>query len=353
MTRQTAHLHDVKLDALDELIEELNGQQLLLAYEFRHDADRLKRHYGDKLTVLGKGDSSATVEAWNRGEIPLLACHPASAAHGLNLQYSSCAHVAWFSPIWDLELYQQFIRRIRRQGNDAQRIVNHLLVVRDTIDELALAALRDKDTTQARLLHSLNAEISGQPKETETMSTVTKLSRQSDAGGEPRRIVPKGWGAAATAETPLPESKYIDANGDIRDKAANDAPTQRERIQQQIAPNPVSAVQEGEEGEVSRSEQARSAFSQGVQAQRQALEEGKQTDLEDAIAEVKYEAKPEPAADPKPVRSRKTTSPFPPAAVLTTSVPYKDGDTFTESLDYDKLAQHVVKQLIKTLTAAL
>lgn len=260
--RTVSHIHDTKLEALDELREELVGQQLLIAYEFQHDIDRIKAHYGDALSVLGRGDTkdNETIAAWNRGELPLLACHPASAAHGLNLQYGGCGHVVWFSPIWDLELYQQFIRRIHRQGNEAQRIVNHLLCVKDTIDELALQALRDKDTTQARLLQSLNHEITGDER-----MAVQKLSR--DGGTEAPRKLPKGWGAPATKEPTEADVVELVESEIVPDKEQRSSFGQRDRIRQTIAPQ---AIQQGEDGEAEEAEQvslaskARSAFSPKV-----------------------------------------------------------------------------------------
>lgn len=295
-----AQIHDTKLDALDDLVEELAGGQLLIAYEFQHDVERLKKHFGDKLSVISGSSENkinVIVEAWNAGRIELLACHPASAAHGLNLQYSSCAHVCWFSPPWDLELYQQFIRRIHRQGNEAQRVVNHLLCVKDTIDELALAALRDKDTTQSRLLRGLNTEIlrdaetqaGGVPVETRTVQmTVAKLSRQSDAGGgEPRKIIPRGWGSPANTG----------GNGEgTKAPPANDDTAQRARIQAKLT---GADTQEADEGP-SMADKARAAFSPKVRAHMDAVERGEGTleSMGEAIVEayptksVSQESKP-------------------------------------------------------------
>lgn len=281
--KTVAPIHEAKLEALDSLIEELAGAQLLVAYEFQHDLSRLKDRYGDKLaTLAGVSEAKANevIAAWNAGKISLLACHPASAAHGLNLQYSSCAHVAWFSPTWDLELYQQFIRRIRRQGNDAQRIFNHLLIVRDTIDEIKLQALADKDMTQDGLRRRMTVELqrdaenpaSGEELERKERlaMAITKLSRQAPAGEVPAQtvapltatqaalgpapvsIVPKGWpGAGAPpVQATLPPA------------------TQPERIQQAITgqlPAPSAPA-------VPLAAAARSAFSAAVQTQAAAIE---------------------------------------------------------------------------------
>jgi hypothetical protein len=96
------------------------------------------------------------VREWNKGKLPVLAAHPASAGHGLNMQEFSAADVAWFSITWDFELYDQLIRRIRRDGTQGHPDFNHLIVVKNTIDELKLAALRDKDLTQRALFEHRN-----------------------------------------------------------------------------------------------------------------------------------------------------------------------------------------------------
>lgn len=273
--RTASVIHETKLDALEELVEELNGEPLLLAYEFNHDLLRLQEwhqaRYGKPLPYLGKGTTekqeTAYIAAWNRNELPVLAAHPASAGHGLNLQEGNAAHVCWFSPIWDLELYDQFLRRIRRSGNVATRIFNHILAVRGTIDELKLAALRDKDTTQVRLLRALNIEIrrigaethvdGDTPTDDRRIPMVAKLSRQNAAPAQVappaatnERPVPKGWGKPAGAADPDPAAEG-----------------QRERIQEQIAPkaSPFSARVEAQREELSGSGHADGRLGDGVQ----------------------------------------------------------------------------------------
>lgn len=141
--RSVMDLHELKLDAVEELVEDLQGHQLLLAYEFNHDLEAIVKRFGKngKMPYIGKGVStkqSADYErAWNNGDIQLLPAHPASAGHGLNLQKSSAGHIGWFGIPWDYELYDQFIRRLLRQGNRSQRILNHIFLARDTVDLLA------------------------------------------------------------------------------------------------------------------------------------------------------------------------------------------------------------------------
>lgn len=278
-----AHIHDGKLDAIEELMEELNGQPLLVAYEFNHDLNRLRERFGADLPHLGKG-TTVTQEAeyiarWNRNELPILACHPASAGHGLNLQEGNAAHVCWFGITWDLELYDQFIRRIRRSGNISQRIFNHLLIVRNSIDELKLAALSDKDLTQTRLLKALNTEILG-----DTAMTITKLSRSGGAAATeaPAKITPKGWGAPQAEAQPA----QVD-NG------------QRDRIATQLRGNGSQPNYEAAEAPAA---QARSAFSGAVQQQLKQLE-APPGEADRMAKEV------DDAADKKRTRTRRTTEP--------------------------------------------
>jgi len=169
--KQYTELHDAKLEALGDLVEQLGGQQLLVGYEFNHDLERIcayfKKRFKVDLPHLGKGTTDRQVaeieKGWNAGQIPVLPCHPASAGHGLNFQEGGANHVCWFSATWDFELYDQFIRRIRRQGNTAKHVINHLLLVEDSIDGLKYDALQDKDETQERFLQAINTAFTGSP----------------------------------------------------------------------------------------------------------------------------------------------------------------------------------------------
>lgn len=149
-------LHDVKLDAVEELLEELQGTPCLVAYEYAHDLERLKKRFGD-LPHIGGGVTPGRFKdieaAWNRGEIEVLLCQPQSVAHGLNLQATKAA-VIWHSLTWDLEVYEQFIRRVWRQGQK-ERVFVHHVVAKDTIDEVILKMLQAKDKTQRSLLNAL------------------------------------------------------------------------------------------------------------------------------------------------------------------------------------------------------
>ena len=157
-------LHDEKLDLLEDLVEELQGAPLLVAYDFKHDLAKLQRRFGtDKHPVpfIGGGTKPAEFQriekAWNAGQIPLLFGHPQSMAHGLNLQGAG-QHVAWYSMTWDLELYDQLIRRVRRQGSKASRVWVYHLIAEKTIDEIMLHALRHKGRGQDELYKALQAK---------------------------------------------------------------------------------------------------------------------------------------------------------------------------------------------------
>lgn len=154
-------IHDTKLAALSDLIEEQSGQPLLVAVAFQHDADAIRAHLKDSgIPYLGGGVSGARsdeiVAAWNRGEIPVLLAHPASVAHGLNLQAGGRT-VCWFGTTWSLEDYIQFNNRVggaRRVGQKEGAIIHHI-VARGTIDEAILGALSEKDARQNRLFDNL------------------------------------------------------------------------------------------------------------------------------------------------------------------------------------------------------
>ena len=197
-------LHDVKLDALADLVEELGGKPLLVAYEFRHDLSRLLERFPGT-PYLGGGISGAKAEQiekdWNDGRLPLLFAHPASAGHGLNLQKGGAGHLCWFSLSWDYELYDQFIRRIHRQGTTAERVVMHKLIVKDSMDEIVSTALDLKETTQDRLLAALKSEIVRDDPAAKVNIGEDQMKRiGSPSAAAPVQPAPAGWGASAPAQ---------------------------------------------------------------------------------------------------------------------------------------------------------
>lgn len=157
-SRDYVDIHEAKLDAFEELIEGLNGKQVWVAYEFQHDLDRAKRRFGD-IPYIGGGtsekDAKRYKDAWNAGDLPWLWGHPQSVAHALNLQESSAHTVVFYTVPWDYELYDQFIRRLRRQGNEAQYMNVYHMVGQDTVEEGVMMSLINKERTQKRLFTAL------------------------------------------------------------------------------------------------------------------------------------------------------------------------------------------------------
>lgn len=156
--REWVNLHTEKVDALADLVEELQGSPILVAYDFEHDLDRLRERLGQDVPYIGGGVSakrSAELEkAWNAGHLPVLLGHPQAMAHGLNLQEVG-HHVCWHSLTWDFELYDQFIRRVLRQGNKSKKVFVHHIMARGTVDEVVLAAVKSKRKGQNALFDAL------------------------------------------------------------------------------------------------------------------------------------------------------------------------------------------------------
>lgn len=146
------HIHDRKLDALEDLIEAANGKPVLIAYWFKHDLSRIQKHF--EVEVLSTSDS---IKRWNDGEIPIAAIHPASAGHGLNLQAGGSTLI-WFGLTWSLELYQQTNARLWRQGQKETVVIHHL-IAKGTIDERVMKALKDKNNTQSALIDAVKATL--------------------------------------------------------------------------------------------------------------------------------------------------------------------------------------------------
>ena len=145
-------VHKEKLDALSDIIDDNPNENILVAYNYKFDLERLLKKF-PQAVVLDK--KQETIDRWNRGEIKMLLAHPASAGHGLNLQ-SGGSMIVWFGLSWSLELYQQFNARLHRQGQTKPVRIIHI-VAAGTIDERVLRVLGDKDATQASLLNALKA----------------------------------------------------------------------------------------------------------------------------------------------------------------------------------------------------
>lgn len=155
--RGTVVVHDVKTDYLEEVVDELNGQPLLIAYQFKHDLERLKARFGKRLAVFDGKDDKAVQDAWNRNELEMLAGQQDAIGHGLNLQLGSAAHLFHYANTWNFETWDQIIRRIRRQGTKATRIRRYIPIIRDSTDEDRRYAITHKDKGQSALFEALRA----------------------------------------------------------------------------------------------------------------------------------------------------------------------------------------------------
>lgn len=145
-------IHNLKLDALEDLIEAANGEPVLVFYAFKHDRDRIMRRVPCRELA-----TSEDIDAWNRKEIPVALAHPASVGHGLNLQEGGHI-IIWFGLTWSLELYQQANERLNRPGQTHVCRIYHL-VLKGTHDERVLAALERKDTSQRALIDALRGTL--------------------------------------------------------------------------------------------------------------------------------------------------------------------------------------------------
>ena len=157
---KTIGFHDRKLDALEDIIESANGNTLLVAYWFRHDLQRITERLRRLKVSFACLDTSESIQCWNAGNLQVALIHPASAGHGLNLQRGGDTLV-WFSLTWSLELYQQTIARLWRQGQRSQTVVVQHLITSGTIDERMVKVLTGKAQTQDALINALKAELTG------------------------------------------------------------------------------------------------------------------------------------------------------------------------------------------------
>lgn len=145
-------IHDIKLDALEELLEEAGGDNVLVLYAYKHDRDRIRQRI--KCREL---DRPEDIDAWNRGEIPVALAHPASIGHGLNLQDGGHI-IVWYGLTWSLELYQQANERLNRPGQKNVCRVYHL-ILKGTHDSRVLQSLKNKDEGQAAAIEALRLEV--------------------------------------------------------------------------------------------------------------------------------------------------------------------------------------------------
>lgn len=155
--RNVHEIHDNKIEAFTELVEQLNGKPALVFYSYQHDLTRILKALDKSGLRIRELKTPQDQLDWNNGQVDILLAHPASAAYGLNLQDGG-NHVVWFGLNWSLELYQQANGRLHRQGQK-QKVILHHLVVQGGADEDVMAALEGKAATQDKLLEALKARI--------------------------------------------------------------------------------------------------------------------------------------------------------------------------------------------------
>lgn len=153
--RNVYPIHDIKLEALKEIIDDANGQPVLVAWTYQFDRDRIKEYL--KAYKPRELKTNKDIEDWNTGKVQVMLAHPASAGHGLNLQAGGHI-IIWFGQTWSLELYQQFNGRLYRQGQQSHVVINHL-ILQGTHDEDVIKALKSKDQKQNSLMNSVKAKI--------------------------------------------------------------------------------------------------------------------------------------------------------------------------------------------------
>lgn len=150
-------IHNAKLDALEDILEAANRHPVLLFYSYKHDLERIQRRFPQCRTLRKGSDGSKDIADWNAGKIDLLAVHPASAGHGLNMQDGGNI-IVWFGLTWSLELYQQANARLYRQGQKRSVIIHHL-AAEGTIDDDVMDAIQNKAAGQDALMAAVKARV--------------------------------------------------------------------------------------------------------------------------------------------------------------------------------------------------
>lgn len=153
--QNTIEVHDLKLDALEEIIEEAGGSPVLIGYNFKCDAQRIMKRFPKAVNMTGAKNTESIIERWNKGDIPLLIGHPQSMGHGLNLQKGGHI-IAWFGVPWSLDNYAQFNARLDRQGQKYPVMI-HRILVKDSVDMLVAKALSAKEITETALREAVRA----------------------------------------------------------------------------------------------------------------------------------------------------------------------------------------------------
>lgn len=153
--RNIKEIHREKIKELEEILDTANGRPVLVFYTYQHDMVQIRKYL--KAYNPKKLETTDDIEEWNKGKIPLLLAHPASAGHGLNLQAGGNI-IVWFGLTWSLELYEQANARLHRQGQ-TQAVIIHHLIAKGTMDESVIRALTRKADCQNALMDAVKARI--------------------------------------------------------------------------------------------------------------------------------------------------------------------------------------------------
>lgn len=157
--RPVKFIHTAKVDALAELIDELQGEPVFVAIGYRHDVEAIRKKLGYDVPCINgettRNQAADYITKWNKGELPVLLAHPQSCSHGLNLQRFNARHVAYFWIPDDLDVYEQFYLRVNRQGNKSSFVIKHHFIVNNSVDVVKMRTLRRKDTGQKAFLQAM------------------------------------------------------------------------------------------------------------------------------------------------------------------------------------------------------
>lgn len=151
-------IHDEKLKAMEDLLEQLQGDPILVTYEFKPDSERLRDVL--KIPSISSGNAKKDdmlIQQFSKGGLPAVQGNPQSIALGIDGLQDSCCHIAMFGCTWDLQNYLQVIDRVRRQGNKSKHVIVHRILARNTLDERMLRVLDRREATQADFMSLLKA----------------------------------------------------------------------------------------------------------------------------------------------------------------------------------------------------
>lgn len=151
-------IHEAKLDAMEDVLEALQGENTLLVYWYKHDLIRIRERLDALGITYGIINSDESIKAWNNKEYSVGLIQPMSCGHGINLQKGG-SHIIFFGQFWSLELRHQVLCRIYRQGQKESCVVVQNIICKGTVDEKIQKAVSDKDMTQSALIAAVKADL--------------------------------------------------------------------------------------------------------------------------------------------------------------------------------------------------